>query len=139
MCLDIKKYSFKRKARKNIIVYKQISSYVDDEGKLNYITPYRNSKVKVGETYTSRIYRDSYNRIEEGLHSFATITDCYDNSVYIHNLDYYANGKRFPVKPVLVECIIPKGARYYNGTFDRKFASYASDTLIYNRILGFNL
>jgi len=137
MCLEIKKLSFKRKARKDIYVYKQISSFVIDEGKIMYVTPYRESLVVIGEVYKSEIYRDR-NTIEQGLHSFAKITDCFDNSRRIYNHPIYYKGKDYPVTPVLVECVIPKGARYYKGVFDGRFTSYASDTLEYVRILKFS-
>jgi hypothetical protein len=54
------------------------------------------------------------------------------------------NGKKelrgFDTKPVLVKCRIPKGSYYYKGTFDsyRKYKSIASDTLIYENVIGFN-
>jgi len=134
MCLELKGLAFKRIATKNIIVYKQLSSY-EVNGVIKYVTPYQKSEIVIGETYKSELKRYN-NRIEVGLHSFVTISDCFDNSCHIGSI-VWVNGNR-TVKPVLVECIIPIGARYYKGVFDGKYKSLASDTLVYNRILGFN-
>lgn len=136
MCLEIKKFTFKRKARKDIIVYKQISSYVIED-KTFYVTPYRQSEIKIGNTYTSEIKIFGLG-VENALHSFANIVDCFDNSRYIDKT-IYVNGNGYKtVTPVLVECVIPKGSSYYKGIFDGRFTSYASDKLIYKRILKFS-
>jgi len=83
---------------------------------INYRTPYRDSVVEIGETYTSNLcYYNDGSTVEEGLHSYK-ITE--------------SNVK---TAGVLVECIIPKGATYYTGYFNGRSA-YASNTLTYVKI-----
>jgi hypothetical protein len=142
MCLDLKKFSFKHKARKDIIVYKELLSYEKD-GETIYVTPYQHVEVCLYETYNSDLIRE-YNSIHRGLHSFVNPLDVFKNARYVTKtlLIKDENNKyaTYDVKPVLVECVIPKGSYYYKGTFDynNKFKSIASDTLHYKRIIGFN-
>lgn len=137
MCLNINKFALKRIASKNIIVYKQLCSYEID-GRKYYITPYQKAKIVIGETYTSELIKDkNWQTVDEGLHSFANIPDCYDNSRHTANT-YCIDGEIRQTTPVLVECFIPRGARYYKGTFNGGYESLASNKLVYNRILGFN-
>ena len=137
MCLNIKKHAIKRIATKNIIVYKQLCSYEID-GRKYYITPYQKANVVIGETYSSELIKDcKWRTVDEGLHSFANIPDCYDNSRHTAS-SFNIDGEFRITTPVLVECFIPKGARFYRGTFNGGYESLASNKLVYNRILGFN-
>ena len=138
MCLNLKsKFAIKRIATKNIIVYKQLCSYEIDGWKY-YVTPYQKANVVIGHTYTSELIRDKHwNTIDEGLHSFANIPDCYENSRNTATV-FVIDGEIRHTTPVLVECFIPRGARYYKGTFNSGYESLASNELVYNRILGFN-
>lgn len=81
-----------------------------------YYTAYREFKVEIGNTYTSELIREE-NEVSIGLHSFAKLKDCKNDG-----------------SGVYIRCIIPKGAKYYRGTF---FGAncYASDTLIYKKIV----
>ena len=85
-----------------------------------YKTPYQNAIVRIGETYISELRCEYLEAacyiVREGLHSYA------NRSSYIHHRD------------VEVECIIPKGASYYVGTF-RSDVSYASDKLVYSSVI----
>ena len=84
---------------------------------LKIATPYRNFLVEIGETYDSElIKKDEY--VYEGLHSFKN-----SNDAKIYNSGIY------------VECIIPKGSKYYEGKFNINDA-YASDKLTYVKIIG---
>ena len=80
-----------------------------------FITPYQSFLVKEGETYISELNKHE-NEIQEGLHTFVNKADM----VRIDR-DYVA------------ECIIPKGSKYYVGTF-MGYSSYASDKLTYTKI-----
>jgi len=80
-----------------------------------YRTVYRNFCVVIGKTYKSKLEKVG-NKIEKGLHSYAEIP-----------------GKSFNEK--IVKCIIPKGSKYYTGTFNDK-VSYASDKLKYIEIIS---
>ncbi len=77
-------------------------------------TIYRAFPVKLGKTYTSPLVRESYGQVEIGLHSYKDILKC-------------SNG-------VTIECIIPKGSKYYIGDFSRD-VSYASDRLTYVKVV----
>ena len=84
---------------------------------LKIVTPYRNFPIEIGKTYDSKlIKKDEY--VHEGLHSYKTLDDAkiYNSGIY-------------------VECIIPKGSKYYEGKFNSNDA-YASDKLTYVKILG---
>ena len=83
----------------------------------SYETPYRDFEVEIGETYTSKLIKKSYS-VDVGLHSFEKLNDTI--------IGGYGE--------VIVKCIIPKGSRYYKGTFDGNI-SYASDTLTYLKII----
>ena len=82
----------------------------------SFLTPYQLAIVKLGKTYTSALLRELDTAIEIGLHSFANYEDAKNNG-----------------SGVVVKCIIPKGAEYYEGTFDRS-KSYASNRLKYVEI-----
>ena len=82
---------------------------------IGYQTIYQGFKVKMGETYTSELEKID-DSIEKGLHSFETMED----AKYLSH--------------VVAKCIIPKGSKYYKGTFLGDI-SYASDRLTYLKII----
>ena len=83
---------------------------------LKMVTPYRNFPIEIGKTYDSElIKKDKY--VYEGLHSYKNLDD-----VKKHHTGIY------------VECIIPKGSKYYEGKFVDNDA-YASDKLTYVKII----
>lgn len=89
-----------------------------------YFTKYRDIPVKIGETYYSDFsiipYFDKFT-VEKGLHSFVPEQD-------LKGLGYFWDDYE-----VIVECVIPKGSKYYIGKFDN-LDSYASDTLKYVKL-----
>ena len=124
MCLDLKsKFSFKRTAKKDIIVYKHINRGVSDNV---FITPYRDCLVSLGNEYESELIKPKNCKyVGTGLHSFKNIQDCLFDAV-----DEKSS--------CVVSCIIPKGAKYYSGIFRSRFnslQSYASDKIIYDSIV----
>lgn len=135
MCLEVSRLAIKRVALKDITVYKCISSYVNDNGDKIYITPYRKSEIKLYTEYTSE-FNKTGNQIEEALHSLGDIRGCFDLCIdrYLYLWGYT---KSFALTHHIVECVIPKGSRYYKGKFDGK-VSYASNKLIYKKILSLN-
>ena len=83
---------------------------------LKIVTSYRDFPIEIGKTYNSElIKKDKY--IHEGLHSLKNL-----------------NGVKTPNGQFYVECIIPKGSKYYEGTFNDRI-SYASDKLTYVKII----
>lgn len=83
---------------------------------LKIATPYRRFPIEIGKTYDS-ILRKNDEYVHEGLHSYK-------------NLD----GAKKHHTGIYVECIIPKGSKYYEGTFCNR-DSYASDKLTYVKII----
>ena len=79
-------------------------------------TPYRNFIVEIGKTYNSVLVKNN-GYVHEGLHS-------YKNPIDTKKYNY----------GIYVECIIPKGSKYYEGTFCNRY-SYASDKLTYVKII----
>jgi len=112
-------------AKKDMTVYKVI----DDIGNQTFVTAFRRTEVEMGKTYKSKLgFSLNACAIEEGLHSF--------DSLYIAK--FMSRMHRFQVPRegtlVVAKCIIPKGARYYSGTFNY-WESYASDELTYVEII----
>lgn len=79
-------------------------------------TPYQRASVTIGKTYSSKL-KKADDTVWEGLHSFATLKAARKDG----------EGK-------YVKCIIPKGSRYYEGTFYSD-VSYASTLLKYVEIV----
>ena len=85
---------------------------------LKIVTPYRDFPIEIGKTYDSElIKKDEY--VHESLHSYKNLDDAKNDYTGIY-----------------VECIIPKGSKYYEGIFDINDDAYASDKLTYVKILG---
>jgi len=121
MCLGTRQKRAKI-AKADMIVYKHLKS-IDNN---NFLTSYRYSQVKIGQIYKSELDKpDSDGNIEVGLHSFVNVNDAEMTAKYWCE--------------TLVKCVIPKGSRYYEGTFmffhGNEFLSIASDTLQYLEIL----
>ena len=86
-----------------------------DHEKNQFVTPYQDVIVEMGKTYRSEIEVNERNQIEQALHSYAEIPE----------------DEKFPY---IAKCIIPKGAIYYEGIFERR-RSYASNKLKYINII----
>ena len=84
----------------------------------DYATPFQRAIVEIGETYHSALIKTG-DRVEEGLHSYQKL------GVVERFIDATTIG---------VKCIIPKGSKYYVGTYG-KDVSYASDKLIYVELI----
>ena len=83
---------------------------------LKMVTPYREFPIEIGKTYNSELIKIDED-IYEGLHSYKNSEDAKKSY----------NG-------IYVECIIPKGSKYYEGKFVDNDA-YASDKLTYVKII----
>jgi hypothetical protein len=81
------------------------------------LTPYKEARITIGETYSSVLKKDE-DAIYQALHSFANLADTREEIE----------------EGIYVKCIIPKGAKYYEGEFDG-CPSYASDKLTYVEIV----
>ena len=83
---------------------------------LGYKTYYQEVEVKIGETYSSTLNK-CWDTVEQGLHSFGKLEDAKTFTSFV------------------AKCIIPKGSRYYKGTFGDSYLSYASNKLTYVEII----
>ena len=82
---------------------------------LKIATPYREFPIEIGKTYDSELIKKD-GVVHEGLHSYKNLDDSkQDIGIY-------------------VECIIPKGSKYYEGKFVDDDA-YASDKLTYVKFI----
>lgn len=84
-----------------------------------YRTPYRLFPIKIGNTYTSDLILEKTfgNTVEVGLHSFVRASSAFNDG-----------------DGVVVKCVIPKGSKYFEGTFDRQPA-FASNCIIYLELI----
>ena len=89
-----------------------------------WITPYRSMIVEKNIVYKSELelgispYDTSIMAVHKGLHSYIKLNKPYDNEI-------------------IFECTIPKGSKYHVGTFCG-VGAYASDHLIYKRVVDYN-
>jgi hypothetical protein len=124
MCLIISKedyYAGPKTAADDIIVYK----FLENKLSGGLMTPYRCADVEIGETYSSELVRihefHTYD-VTIGLHSFTSLMN-------VHAVIYGLG-----INYAIAECIIPKGAKYYEGHFDG-YESIASDTIMYSKLV----
>lgn len=128
MCLIVSKRARGRIARRDIPCLKVICKA---NGHVGWVTPYQYTRVTPGLVTSELISENDAKysgeqRIEVGIHSFVSSVD---QAILNYEIKWFSV-RRNDVK--VVECIIPKGARYYLGDFDgNKRCSYASDQLIY--------
>jgi len=126
MCLDLKWWSKKRIATKDIVVYKVVETVGWGSEALQ--SPYRSMPVNIGETYSipEPAIGKLGSKVYQGFHSL--------------------KGKKYAKKLTLghyrgrvAKCIIPKGSTYYNGTWNRfqlfNPIGYVSDSIKYVEIL----
>lgn len=134
MCLSIIEGARLRTAGKDITVWKHVRNVVDIPFRgstyTGMLTPYYGMPVAVGWTYKSNLVRKvnefGTHHITEGLHSFASRGHAKKDMLAEERSNYRSYGYS------LIECVIPKGAKYYAGTFV-KSACYASDAITYVR------
>ena len=131
MCLLIKPNEKPMTAKRDMVCYKVVEKWVYADRSFNYITPFYNMVVVMGDTYYTNKgldktpLDDEKDAVDEGYHSIRTLREA---KIY-HNkfLD-------LPKRYILVKCIIPKGAQYYKGYcpfWGRRYNSYVSDHIKY--------
>ena len=123
MCLVLEnKNSQPQVAEADIICYKVLVKHQD-----GLFTLYTKTPVSVGSTYESEFSFTEWGDIDCGLHSFGRLIQANDF------IDIWLTPST--VEYVLCKCCIPKGSRYYQGSFCGCL-SYASDKLSYLEIIN---
>lgn len=125
MCLTVKRFAFKKKAKKDIVCYKVLYKWG-----YTYRSQFQRFEYVTGMMYNTELgkkVKDPFNRewdIYQGFHSYANKED--------------SKPKRLcaEISAVCMQCIIPKGSYYYEGKFG-KCKSYASESIIIDHIVDF--
>jgi len=123
MCLYLDKNYVLNTTEEDITVFKHLE--INRNG--TYRTTYQEFPVTIGETYSSMLITVEFcgwDFCSIGLHSFPELLSakkdgavaCWENCA-------------------VAKCIIPKGSKYYVGTFGNEI-SYASDTIKYVKIVA---
>lgn len=125
-------------AEKDIVVYKVL--LWDSYGE-RYLSPFQGHEYNLGveevvddmyQGYTKSEYYFNYTiHIDEGLHSFTTKREAKRGAKFFM-FGYSDDLKERDVEVVILKSIIPKGAKYYKGTWGSggtSIESYASDKL----------
>ena len=128
MCLYIKKNAKVKTAKKDIVCYK----VVEKKAKYGYVTPFFNMPISIGEEYGDVSLEKKDNLygivIEEGYHSLKTFEDAAEFVAVLMLVHPFCSF-------TIVKCVIPKGAKYYDGRTTIKFGEqhngYASDRIRY--------
>lgn len=141
MCLNIRSNSKRLVAKKDITVYKVLTlremsapsakklvvgAYVYSVTNKFYLRSVaKGFRYTIGKSYTAKLGTPNYaNEIESGFHSFS------DSANVVRRRELYSNRTE-----ALVECIIPKGATYYNGTNNGTSKGRVSDQIKIVKIL----
>lgn len=127
MCLSISNFSRKHVADEDIVVYKHLLLNKNDN---TYLTTYMKYEVEIGSICTSQLIasRNGCDReVNVGLHSFADYFNCVGDA----EDEMYGLSEEFDM--VIVKCVIPKGAEYYQGVFLGN--GFASTSLKYISVL----
>ena len=130
MCLKIRKNAKVKTAKKDIVCYK----VVEKRAKYGYVTPFFNMPVSIGEEYgdVSLEKKDNIDGIvvEEGYHSLKTFEDAADYTAML----MFARHVCFTI----IKCVIPKGAKYYDGMTTMVFKlynGYVSDKIRFTEVV----
>lgn len=153
MCLVLDDENNKAKiAESDITCYKILKlspNSLTNRGDVGLKTYFQNANVKIGCEYESDLFSLSkglIKTVEQGLHSFVYQGDIWhylgnyelstvDHDMIFDDLTLPKGTQVIDGFKVIVECVIPKGSRYFKGYFGvYSFPSYASDKLRYVKI-----
>lgn len=143
MCLDLYGDNTLKVAEEDIICYK----FLKRVSKNNFTSPYQHFKYDLGVEYSAEftvfdkehltVTYDSSGKpsstfelnyqVEEGLHSAKKLDEIRE---YVDLFNFTYTGDY-----VIVECIIPKGASYYEGYWYGKDGYYASNKLVATKVI----
>lgn len=123
MCLTVKRFAFKKKAKKDIVCYKILYKWG-----CTYRSQFQGFEYITGMMYNTELgkkVKDPVNKewdIYQGFHSYAYKMD---------SKPLYAETSK-----VCMQCRIPKGSYYYEGKFGM-CKSYVSESIIIDHIVHF--
>lgn len=136
MCLIVNKENCKAKvAEKDIICYKLMYGYCNDNKEIRIITPYQLKELPFNEPIvaegraTKHPDDDDANQklIGQGvIHSYSTLDGAVDDMLN------FGDGN------IIFKAIIPKGTKYYEGDFDGTPAYGSKKLIITDVIVGVN-
>ena len=128
MCLYVRADQWSMTAERDLVVYKVLLK--TDYG---YVTPVQRAEVKLGKTYKSELKKrialykgaNAIGMVNEGLHSYTSYEAA--NKV-AKDLSKYK-------LVIIVMCMVPKGAEYYENVREEEIAS---DELRYTKTVWDN-
>lgn len=116
-------------ADEDIVCYKILKVRLD-EGRIQFLTPYQESKVMLGRKYCGK--NPTPFEVENCSEDwFISVGGGYIHS-YIDRGEAVLNVYNCGEGDIVVKCIIPKGATYFEGRFYEDTA-YASNKIIYTK------
>jgi len=127
MCLYLDGHTNKvLTAPSDITVYKHLIATPNADSTARYVTPYQYNDVEVPSEVTANMSYLHVTEVNEAIHAFMLECDAHDDAMEEFKLTSHSY--------VVVKCIIPKGTKYYIGSFaDRK--ACATEKLIYKEIV----
>jgi hypothetical protein len=126
MCFYLGKYKRRPKTMKeDVVVFKWVYREVYPNSK-KYATPYQLIPIHEGQTMESKLgvhggERLGIKYVKEGLHSYLTKEKALEEKPYFFKMEMFF---------ILLQVIIPKGAKYYEGV-DISKDEIASNRLVY--------
>ena len=136
MCLFVNVIDDAQTATTNIPIYKvAIKSSIDEN---LYFSYFMKSEIKLNTPYQSGLdypevlFCYGSKVVEVGLHSFKNLEDALFFAK--HKTAFDVNIKNINTRLVILGGYIPKGSKYYLGSFN-EWESFASDQIIYDEVI----
>ena len=110
----------------DITVYKHLIALPNSDGSPRFVTPYQYADVEVPSEVTTFMSYVHNMEVDIAIHAFMTERDAHDDAMEEFTLSSH--------NYVVVKCIIPKGTKYYIGSFANRKAC-ATEKLVYKEIV----
>lgn len=135
MCLIVNKENCNAKiADHDIICYKLMYGYKDDNGNVKIVSPYQYAHHPFNKTIVAKgrankhNYYSDFKELRGGvIHSYSTLDGAVDD------MTNFCDGN------IIFKAIIPKGTKYYEGYFEKTPAYGSKKLIITDMIVGVNL
>lgn len=130
MCLELRMFARVRIAKKDIEVFKVMKKTVEP---YIFLSPYMRAQCSLGPTPIVDVQKEKDYRgdrvVKSGWHSFGSEVEAKREA---EDWEFGA-AHRYGTHMVL-RCLIPKGARYYKGTWNGQ-VSYASSQIVFVEVI----